>query len=144
MDLGLGFGGLLARSESVIDEDVAHLLVDHALRQAELRDLRADHAARETIGIEQRHVVAERREVARDREGRGPRADARDALAVLRGALLRQPVADVALEIGGDALEAADGDGLGFLALVFLDAAAAAGGLAGAVARAPKDSGGHV
>ena len=50
-------------------EDVAALLVDHGFGQAEVRDLRADHAARlagrwsKTV-----HVIAERRKVARDGE----------------------------------------------------------------------------
>ena len=74
-------------------EDVAHLLVDHALGQAELRDLAADHAAGEAVGIEHGDVVAERRQVARDGERRGTRADARDALAVLARGLLRQALA---------------------------------------------------
>ncbi len=48
---------------------------------------------------------------------------------------------DVALVVGGDALEAADRDRFGFLAVVFLDAAAPAGRFAGPVAGAPEDAG---
>ncbi len=125
-------------------EDVSRLLVDHRFRQAELGNLRADHAAREAVGIEKGDVVAERREITRDREGRGARPHAGDALAVHARGLLRQAVADVFLEVGRDALQAADGDRLGLLALVLLDAAAAAGGLAGTIARAPEDPGKHV
>ena len=51
---------------------------------------------------------------------------------------LGQPVADVVLEVGGDALEAADRDRL------FLDAAAPAGGLARAVAGAAEHARKHV
>ncbi len=48
---------------------------------------------------------------------------------------LGHAAAHVLLEVGGDALEAADRDGL------LLDAAAAAGGLAGAVAGAAENAG---
>ena len=122
-------------------EDVAHFLVDHALGEAEPRDLRADHAAGALVGLEHRDLVAERREVARHGERGGAGADAGDALAVLLPAGLRQPRPDVVLVVGGDALQAADRDRLGLLALVLLDAAAPAGGLAGPVAGAPEDAG---
>ena len=65
-------------------EDVAALLVDHAVGQAELRNLRADHAAGALVAVEHDAFIAERREVARDRERGGAGADQRDALAVLR------------------------------------------------------------
>src|SRR5262249_45277477 len=64
-------------------EDVAALLVDDLLGQAEARDLRADHAARLRVAVEDHDLVAERREVARDGERGGARPDAGDALAVL-------------------------------------------------------------
>ena len=51
---------------------------------------------------------------------------------------LRQPVADVVLVVGGDALEPADRDRL------LLDAAAPAGRLAGAVAGASEDARKHI
>src|SRR6185295_4792248 len=44
------------------------------------------------------------------------------------------------LVVGGDALQAADRNGFGFFAVVFLDAPAPAGGLAGTVAGAPENS----
>ena len=69
-------------------EDVAGLLVDHLLGQAEARDLRADHAAGLRVAVEHGDLVAERREVARDGQRGRPGADAGDALAVrLRRAL---------------------------------------------------------
>src|SRR5204863_3615459 len=125
-------------------EDIAHLLVDHFHRQAEARDLRPDHAARARILVEYGDVVAERREIARDGERRGPGADAGDALAVrLRGGFWHLRL-DVALVVCGDALQAADRDGLGLLAVVFLDAPAPAGGLAGTIAGATENSGKNV
>ncbi len=119
-------------------EDVVALLVDDRFGQAEARDLRADHAARLRVLVEHDAVIAERREVARDRERGGAAADQRDALAVLLDRRLRQAVADVVLEVGGDALEAADRDRL------LLDPAAPAGRLARPVAGAPEDARKHV
>ena len=49
-------------------EDVAHFLVDHFHRQAEARDLRPDHPAGPRILVENRDVIAERGEIARDGE----------------------------------------------------------------------------
>src|SRR5207244_10144354 len=122
-------------------QDVAHFLVDHFHRQAEARDLRPDHAARARVLVEYGDVVAERREVARDGERRGPGADARDPFPVFLRGGLGHPRLDVALVVGGDALQAADRHGLGLLAVVLLDAAAPAGGLAGTVAGAAENSG---
>ena len=121
-------------------EDVVALLVDHLVGQAELRDLRAHHAAGAEVAVEHDAFVAHRREIARDGERGGARADQRDALAValaLRDRL-RQPRRDVFLVVGGDALQPADRDRL------LLDAAAPAGRLARAVAGAPEDPGKHV
>ncbi len=64
-------------------EDVAGLLVDDAVGQAEFRDLRADHAAGFRVAVEHHDVIAERRQIARHRERGGAAADQRDALAVL-------------------------------------------------------------
>jgi hypothetical protein len=119
-------------------EDVIAFLVDDRFRQPEARDLRADHAARLRILVEDRAGVAERREVACDRERGRAAAHQRDALAVLNDGRLRQPVGDVVLVVGGHALQAADGD------RVLFDAPAPAGRLAGTVAGAPEDSGKHV
>ena len=63
-------------------EHVAHFLVDHRLRQPELRDLRAHHPAALRVAVEDDALVAERRQVARDRERRRTGAHERDALAV--------------------------------------------------------------
>ena len=61
-------------------EDVAALLVDHLLGQAEFRDLRAHHAAGLRVAVEHDAFVAERREIARDRQrGRAARRPARCA-----------------------------------------------------------------
>ena len=118
-------------------EDVIGLLVDDRVRQAEFRNLRPHHAAGLGIGIEHGAVIAERREVARHRQRSGAAADQRDALAVLRHRL-RHAVLDVVLEVGGDALQAADRD------RGFLDAAAAAGRLARTIAGASQNSGKHI
>ncbi len=118
-------------------EDVVGLLVDHRIRQAELWNLAPHHAARLGIGIEHGAVIAERREVARHRQRGGTAADQRDALAVLRQRL-RHAMLDVVLEVGGDALQAADRN------RSFLDAAAAARGLARTIAGASQNSGKHI
>ncbi len=85
-------------------EDVIAFLVDDRFRQAEFRNLRAHHAAGFRILVEHDAGVAHRREVARHRERSRAAADERDALAVLLFRRFRQPVADVVLEVGGDAL----------------------------------------
>ena len=115
--------------------DVGHLLVDDRLGEAEFGDLAADHAAGARVGIEQHQLVAERGQVARDRQRGGAGADQGNSLAV--GALggAGQAVGYVALVVGGHALEAADRHRL------FLDPAAAAGRLAGPVTGAAEDAG---
>ena len=65
------------------------------------------------VAVEDDDLVAERRQVARDRQRRRAGADAGDALAVLRAATARQVLGDVVLEVGGDALQAADRHRLG-------------------------------
>ena len=115
-------------------EDVVAFLVDDGFRQAEARDLRADHAAGLRVLVEHDAVIAERRKIARDGERGRAAADQRDALAVLDGGGRGQAAADVVLVVGGDALEAADRDRL------LLDAAAPAGRLARPVAGAPEDA----
>ena len=82
-------------------------------------------------------------EIARDGERCGTGADERDALAVALVGTRRQAVADVVLVVGGDALQPADGDGLGLALAVtaLLDAAPATGGLAWAVAGTPENPG---
>src|SRR6267142_5278400 len=118
-------------------EDVIGFLVDDRVRQAELRYLAPHHAARLGIGIEHGAVIAERREVACHRQRSWTAADQRDALAV-PCQWLRHAVLDVVLEVGGDALQAADRN------RSFLDAATAARGLAWTIAGAPQNSGKHI
>src|SRR3989441_4727362 len=98
-------------------EDVADFLVDHLHRQAKARDLRPDHAARPRILVENRDVIAERREIARDGERCGSGADTGDAPAVFLRGGLGHPRLDVPLVVGGDALQPADRHGLGLLAV---------------------------
>src|SRR5262249_61331344 len=93
-------------------EDVVAFLVDDGFGQTEARDLRADHAAGLRVLVEHDAVIAERREVARDRERGGAAAHERDALAVLCGRRLGQAGADVVLEVGRDPFQAADRDRL--------------------------------
>ncbi len=119
-------------------EDVVAFFVDDRLRQAKARDLRADHAAGLGILIDHHARIAERCEVARDRQRRWPAADQRDAFAVLMLDRPGKAAADVVLVVGGDALEAADRDRL------FFHAHAPAGRLARAVARAAQNPGEHV
>src|SRR5205823_457863 len=85
-------------------------------------------------------LAAARREVARHGERSRTGADAGDLLAV-RFSFLGKPSADVVLVVRGHSLQAADRDRLGLGVVLFLDAAAAARGLAGPVARAPEDAG---
>src|ERR1019366_8835218 len=119
-------------------KNVIGFLVDHGIRQPEFRDLGSHQAAGLRIGIEHRAVVTERREVAGHRERGGTAADDRDALAVLLRRRPRHAVLDVVLEVGGDALQPADRD------RGFLDTAAAARGLAWAIAGTAENSGKHV
>src|SRR2546425_2689909 len=115
-------------------EDITHLLVDDLERQAEARDLRPDHAAGARILVEDGDLVAERRKVARHGERSRAGADAGDFPAV-RFAFLGKPWADVVLVVSGHSLQAADRDRLGLGVVLFLDAGAAARGLARPVAR---------
>src|SRR5260370_14290367 len=119
-------------------EDVIALLVDNGFRQAESRDLRADHAARFRILVEHNAVIAERRQVSRDRQRCGSAAHKGDALAVLDRRGAGQAVADVVFVVGGDALEATDRDGLPF------HADTPAGWFARPIASTPEDSGKYV
>ncbi len=52
---------------------VVAFLVQHMLRQTEFRDLRPHHAARVRVGVEDRHMIAERQQIARHgQRGRAP------------------------------------------------------------------------
>ena len=74
--------GVVAEVDAHVD-DRGDLLVEHLGGQAERRDVGAHQAAGLIVLLEDDHLVAERHEVVRDRERRGPGADAGDALAVL-------------------------------------------------------------
>ena len=101
-------------------------------------NLRADHAAGFGVLVEDHDLIAERGEVAGDGERGGSAADEGNALAVLLRRRLGQPLRDVVLVVGGDALQAADRHRLVF------HAHAPAGRLAGTVAGAPEHAGKHV
>ena len=113
-------------------EDVVAFLVEHVFRQAEFRNLRAHHAAGQRVLVEHHALIAYRRKIARHGQRGWAAAYERNALAVFCRGRLGQAVADVILEVGGDALEPADRDRL------FLDPAAPARRLAGAVAGAAE------
>src|SRR6185503_20772850 len=119
-------------------DDAVDLLVEHGYGETEGGDVGAHQPAAPGVLLEQHAGVAERHQVARHGEGRRAGADERDALAVLDGGDVGQEGVDLALVVGGDALEAADGDRL------LLDTAAAACRLAGAVAHATEDAGENV
>src|SRR6201997_4946912 len=93
-------------------EDIVAFLVDDRFRQTEARNLRADHAAGLGVLVEHHAVIAERRQVARDRKRGGAAAHERDVFAILGGSRLGQAVADVVLEVGRHPFEAADRDRL--------------------------------
>ena len=107
-------------------------------RQPERRDVGAHQAARLAVLLEDRDLVAERHEVVGHRERGAAGADAGDRLPFLSLGIFGSRAVMSSRVIGGDALQAADGDRL------FFDAAAAAGRLAGPVADAPEDAGEHV
>ena len=115
--------------------DVADLFVDDFLRQAELGDLAADHATGAGIAVVDHTMVPKRRQVAGNGQRRWASADQCDLLAVAGIGFNGQPVADVAFVIRRNSLQTANGDGL------FLDPAAAAGGLTRAVAGTAEDAG---
>ena len=91
---------------------VLDVLVDDRLRQAVLGDAVAEHAADRVQRLEDRHRVAELREIARRRQARRARADDRDLLGPARDGL-HGPVRRVrALPVRDEALEPADRDRL--------------------------------
>ncbi len=122
-------------------EHVTRLLVDHFLRQPEPGNLRSDHSASLRVLVEDGDVVAERRQVARDRQRGRTGADTGHAPAVHGAEPFGQPTRDVVLEVGGDALQSADGDRLGTLGLILFDPSAPARWFTWPVAGAPKDPG---
>src|SRR5262249_23067957 len=119
-------------------ENIAAFLVNDGLRQAEARNLRADHAARLGIAVEHHAGIAERREVARDGERGRAAADKGYSLAVLTRRGARETGPDVVLETGRHPLEAADCPRL------LLDPAPPARRLARPVAGATEHAGEHI
>src|SRR5258708_33128191 len=81
-------------------ENVAAFLVDDGLRQAEPRNLRADHAACLGVAVEHNAGVTERCEIARDPERSWAAADERDALAIVACGRPLQAGLDFILQIG--------------------------------------------
>src|SRR5262245_43065719 len=119
-------------------KNVAAFLIDHGIRQSEFRNLRADHAARFRILIENHAVISERGKVASDSERGRAAADQRDPLAVLFYRWLGQALAYVVFIVGRDSFQAADRHRL----LLYADTPA--GRLARAVAGAPQNSGKNI
>ena len=119
-------------------EDIADLLIKHGVRQPEFRDLRPHHAAGARILIEHHDVIAERGEIAGNRQRGRAGADECDPLVVPGGRRFRQPRTNVVLEVGRDTLEPADRDRL------VLDAHAPTSRLAGTITGAPEDPREHV
>ena len=115
-------------------KDVLAFLVDDAIRQAELRNLRADHAARRLTGIENRDVVPLHDEIARHGQRSRTGTDTGHALAIfLRN--FWHTIGDVVFQIGSHPLQATDGH------RILVDTSTTACGLAGAVAHTAKDPG---
>src|SRR5215813_3631948 len=115
-------------------QDAIDLLVEDRLRQPEGGNVGAHQAVAARVLLKQHATVAERHQIARHRQGGGAGADERDAFTVLFHRDLRHEGVDLALVVGGNALQSADGDRL------FLDAAAPAGGLAGPIADPAEDA----
>ena len=116
-------------------DDALRLLIEHLLGETERRNVHAHQATRLRVLFVDHDLVAERQEVVRYGERRWAGADERDALAVAVGDRLREIGADVVAQIGGHALETADGDGRA------VNATASAGGLAGAIAGSSQNAG---
>ena len=119
-------------------QGIADLFVDDLVGQAKLWDLAPHHAAGARVGIEHHNFVADRGQIARDRQRRRSGADAGDALAVSLWRRAGQERGDVMLVIGGDALQPTDRDRL------LLEASSATGGLARTVACASQNPREHI
>ena len=126
-----------ARAGTELDakvENVAAFFVDDGIRQAEFWNLRADHAARFRILVEDHAMVAKRGKIAGDGERGRAAADQGYAFAIFLGCRLWQTVTNVVFVVGRDSFQAANSHRL------LLYACAPARWLAGAVARATEDS----
>ena len=132
-----------ARNSTPQVEDIADLFVDDRLGQAEARDLSTDHPAglrgRLSNIDDSRSPAAARSRATVSDAGPAPISAMRLPFCGFRR--LGQARADVVLEVGRHALEAADRYRLRLLAVAFLDAPAPAGGLTGAIAGAAEDAG---
>src|SRR5690606_34756805 len=122
-------------------DDVARFLVDDFFRQSEARDLGADHAAGLAAFVDDSDLVADRGEVAGHRERGRAATDAGDARRIGPCGWTGQAIADVVLQIGGNAFQPADRHRFGLLRLLLLDTSAPAGRFAGPVAGAPENAG---
>src|SRR5262245_5956298 len=111
------------------------LFIEHGRGQAEGWNVRAHEAATLGVLLKEHTAIAQRHEIARHGEGGGSGTDERHAFAVLCGRNVGHEGVDLALVVGGNALEAADGDRL------FLDPTAAARGLARTIAHASQNAG---
>src|SRR5580698_886334 len=108
--------------------DLADLVVEHGVREAERGDVGPHEPAGLGRLLENGDLVAERHEVVRHRERGTAGAYQGDALTVLELGNFGQPTRDVVTVIGGDPLQAADRDRL------LLYPRTPAGGLARSVA----------
>ena len=130
-------GCVVADVDAHVD-DRAAFFIDDAAGQAERGDVRAHEAAGLFGLLEHGDLISERHQIVGHGERCGTRAHARDVLAVLARGNGRQQVSVLALEIGRNAFETADGDGRG------VNAGAPADRLTRTVARAPQDGGEHI
>ena len=119
-------------------DDVADFFVEDLLGEPERGDVDAHQAAGPRQLLENRHLVAERREVVGHRQRRRTGADEPDLLAVRDRRRRRQEMLDLVAIVRRDALQAADGDRLA------VDPRAPAGRLARPVAGSPEDARKHV
>ena len=120
-------------------EHIAGFFVQHVVGQAKARNARAHESARLCFGIEHRHVIAQRCQIASHRERGWPCAHTGDAFAVDWLALGHSGL-DVILVVGRHAFEPADGDRFGMGGVALFHAQPAAGWFAGTVAGAAQNS----
>src|SRR5207245_5881708 len=86
------------------------LFGENAFRQAEGGDVGAHEPAGLVVLFKDHDFIAQGQQVVRHGERGGARADAGNTLAVLLCGDGGQQVGDLAAQVGGDALETADGD----------------------------------
>ena len=128
-------GRVVANFDAHIEDHVDFIEKD-LFGEAEGRDVAAHQAARLIEPFVNGGGVAEGHQVIGDGERCGSAADEGDSFAVFLFGRFRQHVADVTAKVGGDALEAADGDGL-----IGFETSAAAGWFAGAITGTAEDGG---